>query len=66
MDAFDQLMCCVGLNDSLDDFVLPGLNRVTNATSLCEPVQGIQSGGSIHTIILLRSGLLTVNAIWSY
>ncbi len=28
--------------------------------------QAIQSGGSVHVINLLTSGLFTVNAMWSY
>ncbi len=28
--------------------------------------QGIQSGGCIHAINRLTSGLFTVNAMWSY
>ncbi len=39
MDAFDQLMCCEELNDSLDDFILPGLDRVTHTVTLFEPVR---------------------------
>ncbi len=38
MDAFDQLMCYEDLNDSLDDFVLPGLNRITHAATLFKSV----------------------------
>ncbi len=44
-------------------------NSVSNLNIQDNPsdiYQGIQSGGSIHVINLLTSGMFTVNAMWSY
>ncbi len=32
-------MCCKELNDSLDDFILPGMDRVTHAVTLFDTVR---------------------------